>query len=1026
MLMRLFAPRFSFAPLFGLLCMLLAIWGPTLSLRAGEQSQSPTSPGADKSLADELPRVPPVEPADAIKTFKLERGFLLELVAAEPDVCDPVDACFDENSRMYVAEMRGYPYSHEPTELFPKGGGKKDACKIRLLEDTDGDGRMDRSALFAEAISWPTSVCCYRGGVFVMAAPHIYYFKDTNGDGVADVREVVYSGLSRSNVQGLANNMKWALDNHIYLAGGRNAGELTHRSKVWGLIGGRDLRFDPLTEEIESVSGGSQFGHSMDDWGNRFVCNNSDHIQHVVFANKYLSRNPYLGTPSALRSIAKEGAAAQVFRTSAAEPWRVVRTRRRVADPKFNNLPTTERFAIGFFTSATGVTIYRGDAYPEEFRGNAFIGDVGGNLVHRKTVAADGATFVATRADKDVEFLTSTDNWFRPVNFVNAPDGTLYILDMYRETIEHPYSIPDDIKAHLDLESGSDRGRIWRLVAPGSKPHRVKKLGDTSTGELVAELESPNAWNRETAQRLLYERQDRQAVAPLRRLFESSKEPRAQLQALWTLEGLKAIDADILKRALKKPSAHVREHAIRIAEFHLDRFPELAKSLTEMVNDQDYRVRLQLEFSLGELPAESSIPALTSLARTAGENRDLRTAILTSVAETAAFLAIQLIHDSQFLSQPGSETLLAELARVAGARKDPQGAAVLLSASLRLHQQPATWQAILQALDGGLRQRGSSLQQLLSGESVDSISRDVMKSLFLTAATSTRDEGQPVDDRANSARLLAMADYKTAREGLEPLLSPSVPQSLQLAAVESLAAHADKGVSELLVSPWKSFSPALRRAVVDAMLIHPERIATMLHNVESGAVKPGEIERDTKQLLLNHPRADIRDQARTLFGDEVSPDRAKVVAEYQQALELTGDLERGKQLVVQKCSVCHKLGDTGHAIGPDLVSTKNKSPADLMISILDPNREAQPNFTSYTVVTYAGTLHNGIIAAETATSITLRRAEGKEDVILRSNVETLASSGMSLMPVGMEKELTPAQMADVIAYVKSIEAPAAK
>src|SRR4029079_13972500 len=168
-----------------------------------------------------------------------------ELAASEPEVCDPVDACFDENGRMYVAEMRGYPYSHEPTELNPKGGGKKDVCKIRLLEDTDGDGRFDRSSLFVEGISWPTSVCCYRGGVFVIACPYIYYFKDTNGDGVADVREIVYSGFSRSNVQGLANNLKWALDNHISLAAGRNAVRLTNRGKPLMSLGGRDLRFDP-------------------------------------------------------------------------------------------------------------------------------------------------------------------------------------------------------------------------------------------------------------------------------------------------------------------------------------------------------------------------------------------------------------------------------------------------------------------------------------------------------------------------------------------------------------------------------------------------------------------------------------------------------------------------------------------------------------------------------------------------------------------------------------------------------------
>jgi putative heme-binding domain-containing protein len=420
------------------------------------------------------------------------------------------------------------------------------------------------------------------------------------------------------------------------------------------------------------------------------------------------------------------------------------------------------------------------------------------------------------------------------------------------------------------------------------------------------------------------------------------------------------------------------------------------------------------------------VPALAKLARTIGDDRDLRTAILTSVADTAALLAVQLVGEPEYLSQPGSQSLIVELARVAGAHKDPKGAAGLLAVALDLGRHPQFEHAILRALDGGLRQRGSSLQQLLSDQSVAARTREQSKTMFSTAANVTRDEGRSIDDRANSARLLALADYNVARAGLEPLLSPAAPQSLQLAAIESLAAHADNGVAELLMSAWKSLSPALRRAVVDAMLTRPERIAAMLQNVESGTIKPGELERDTKQLLLNHSRNDVRDRARKLFGSEVSPDRAKVVAEYQKTLELKGDAARGKQLAVQKCAVCHKLGDAGFAIGPDLASTKNKSPGDLLISILDPNREAQPNFTSYNIVTYAGTLHSGIIASETATSITLKRAEGKEDVILRSNVESLSSTGLSLMPVGLEKELTPEQLADVIAFVKTIEASPAK
>ena len=211
-------------------------------------------------------------------------------------------------------------------------------------------------------------------------------------------------------------------------------------------------------------------------------------------------------------------------------------------------LPRTEQFAIGYFTSAAGVTIYRGDAYPPAFRGNAFIGDVGGNLVHRKTLTRDGVLMTARRADENTEFVTSTDNWFRPVNFVNAPDGTLYIVDMYRETIEHPYSIPDDIKAHLDLQSGDDRGRIYRLVAPGSRESaRVCGWADSARLDLVRRLESENGWQRETAQRLLY-RTARPIRCPGARTIGPTLAvaPRPPARACTRSSGLDSLSDDVL------------------------------------------------------------------------------------------------------------------------------------------------------------------------------------------------------------------------------------------------------------------------------------------------------------------------------------------------------------------------------------------------------------------------------------------------------------------------------------------------
>ena len=303
-----------------------------------------------------------------------------------------------------------------------------------------------RAPVFVSGLSWPTGIVPYDDGVFIAVAPDLIYAKDVDGDGKADVKKVVFTGFGTENVQGLVNG----------LLGARTAGfterqaATAARSGTWPGPGqsrsrcaGRDFRFEPDGSAFEAISGGGQFGHSFDDWGHRFTCSNSNHIRQIVVPAHDLERNPALVAPVVL-DIPAEGPAAPVFRMSAAEPWRVVRTRQRAADPELRKrLPPTELFATGFFTSATGVTIYRGTAYPAEYRGNAFVGDVGGNLVHRKRLEAQGATYLATRADQGVEFLASTDNWFRPVNFANTPNGTLLILDMYRETIEHPCPFPN-------------------------------------------------------------------------------------------------------------------------------------------------------------------------------------------------------------------------------------------------------------------------------------------------------------------------------------------------------------------------------------------------------------------------------------------------------------------------------------------------------------------------------------------------------------------------------------------------------
>lgn len=990
---------------------------------AAEEKQAEKQP-AEKTLADELPRIPGIPFDKTMASFELQRGFTLELVAHEPDVMDPVDACFDENGRMYVAEMRDYPFSPEPRPMCPEGRGRKEAAVVRMLEDTDADGKYDRSTVFADKLEWVTSVACYKGGVFATAAPYIYYFKDTDGDGVADVREIVFSGFSRHNVQALINNLKWGLDNHLYCAGGMNGGTLKRRGQdLFPLAGGQILRIDPVKETLQPLSGGSQFGYSTDDWGNQFVSSNSDHIQEVIFPHHYLLRNPYLPVPGVTRSIAVEGGSGPVFRKSIPEPWRLVRTKRRAADPEMRKrLPQSELVPTGFFTSATGVTIYRGSAYPEEYQGNAFIGDVGGNLIHRKYLTPQGAGFSARRSDQTAEFLTSTDNWFRPANFVNAPDGTLYILDVYRETIEHPASIPDDIKAHLDLESGHDQGRIYRLVSPNMKRITPPKLGTRTAVELVAELESPNSWNRETAQRLLWERQDQAAVEPLKKLALASKSPQGRLHCLYTLSGLNALTADLLLTSLDDPHPGVREHAVKLADAFVNQSEKLAEKLLTMTADQAYRVRWQLAFTFGEIKSPIGAEGLARLARKDIADPDLRTAWLSSIAGQAGPLFARLLSDPEFRTQPASLLLLGQIAGVAGAIKEGHHAEQVLSGlTLNQNLNLATRQVLLQSLGDGLARRGKTIAALLQSSDISAETKTAVAGMFDSAVKTLGNQAAPLPEREAAIGLLAFADAKISQSVLTELLLPQTAPPLQIAGVKALSQLGPQGVEQLLITPWRGYTPAVRREVVDLLLRSVPRMEFLMTSVSEGKIKPSEIERDKKQLLLNHPNETIRNTAKKVFGGDVNSNRGKVIADYQKGMmSLQGDATRGKVVFQKNCAVCHQVGEIGKAVGPNLASTQSKTPGDLLVNILDPNREALPAFISYTVVTDQGINLTGIIASESATSITLRRADGAQDVVLRANIEEMVSSGVSLMPEGLEKEIPPPQMADLIEFVRSI------
>jgi putative membrane-bound dehydrogenase-like protein len=967
---------------------------------------------ADKTdFADELPRIPPHEPAAALTTFQTIPGFQVEQVAAEPLVHSPVAVAFDENSRMYVVEM--IDYSEQDKEFLGS---------VRLLEDTDGDGRFDKSTLFADKLSWPTAIACYDGGVFVGAAPDVIYLKDTDGDGSADVRRTVFTGFGRSNVQGLFNSFQWGLDNRIHGATSSSGAQVRRADDPHDKplpLSGRDFAFDPRTLEIQAVSGGAQHGMSFDDWGRKFVSSNSDHIQLVMYEDRYIARNRRLAAPAARTTIAADGPQAEVFRISPVEPWRIVRTRLRVAGKERGPVEGGGR-AAGYFTGATGVTIYRGSAWPAEYRGQAFIGDVGSNIVHRKRLEPDGVGLIARRADDNREFLASTDIWFRPAQFANAPDGNLYVIDVYREVIEHPASLPPVIKQHLDLTSGRDRGRIYRVISDGFQQQPLARLGKTSTAELAATLDHRNGWHRDTAARLLFERADKSAVGPLTKLAAEAQLPEGRMHALYALSGIGALSPEILLPRLNDESPRVREHAIRLAEDFVADSAAIRQRFAALAADDDPRVRYQLAFSLGYVPQPTRTGALSRLLRRDAQDRWIRLAALSSLNEGAAAVLEDLTADAAFRKSSTALALLGELARLIGTQARQSEVLLALAAIDAIPQaESKLGTEIVVALTEGLSRSGSPRQAQIAAR--PGKAREMLAAALINARKVAADGAAPLPERVDAMHTLALAPFSENRETLPPFLESREPQDLQLAALAALGRYHDPEIGVLLADRWAMLSPKLRAAAQETIFSRADWLLSFLERVEREEIPASDIEPARLRLIESHADAAIRDKARTVLARLKLGRRQDVLDAYRPALELPGDAARGKTHFQKTCAVCHRLDDFGTEIGPNLATLQNRGAETILLNVLDPNREVNPQYVNYIVVTTAGRSLTGLIAGETATSITLKRQENATDTVLRADIDQLKSTGQSIMPEGLEKQLDRQAMADLIAYLLSVK-----
>lgn len=993
---------------------LLAVCGG-LPVAVAEERAAAVATQAD--YAADLPRIPQVPAAAARDTLVVAPGFDLQLMAAEPLLASPVAIAWDENGGLFVAEMRGY--SEDQAERLGR---------IRLLHDDDGDGAPDRATIFAADLAWPTAVCCWDGGVFVADAPDILYLRDTDGDGVADERRTVFTGFGTGNVQGLLNSFAFGLDGRIHGAASSTGG-MVRRLGPDGRpsgdavqLSGRDFSFDPRSLDLRPETGGAQHGRSCDDAGNAYVCSNSNHAIRCMIDDRFLARNAAFTPPSAKESIAVEGPQGEVFRQSPVEPWRVLRTRLRASGVVPGVVEGGGRPA-GYFTSATGITVVRGDACGD-LAGMLVVGDVGSNLVHRKRLVPHGAGVRAERVDQGGELIAARDIWFRPVQYANAPDGGLWIIDMQREVIEHPASLAPPIKQHLDLTSGRDTGRLWRLSAEGTARRPAPRLGAATSAELVALLDHPNGWHRDTAQRLLLTRRDPAAIPALRsRLTATDATDVGRLHAASTLAALTALEPGDVEHCLAAPSPLVRATGVRLVESLAARsvLPDgLVERCVRLAADEpEIGVRFRLALVAGFLPSEPRHAILRALLRRDGDDPWCRVAAFTSLpADGAVRIVRDWLDPAAGGVPPAARAALPGLFAQIARRRDPADWAVAVGAigalaaaadDVERRLEAVTW---LMELEAAIATTGGRLADVEPRDATAALTARLAAACRSIALD--RDAAASLRARAVPGMLLDAA----ALDDVKALIADSAAAVVE-AAIEALGRARDREATAALVAALPSLDAPTAGRVIDVLLRDASRAMALLEAIAAQRPPATALDRQQAIALWRFPDAAVRARAVDVLGPPPPADRAPLVAAYRASLPADGDPASGRAVFARQCAACHRVEGVGRELAPNLVAMQARGSDAILLGVLDPNREVLPAYVAHTAITADGRVVTGIVAAESASSLTLRAADGTDHLLARDDIDELTKTGRSLMPEGFERSIDPRGMADLLAYLMS-------
>ncbi len=972
--------------------------------------------GMSLAVAGSLPaqESKPLEPAEALKSFQLEDGLVIELVASEPQVIDPVAMSFDHLGRMYVAEYRDYP-------LGP-GEGKEPLSQVKLLEDLDKDGVFEKATVFAK-VPWAQGVLAHGKGVIVTASPQVLYLEDTDGDGVADHKEVLLDGFTFGNPQLRVGHPRRGLNQQIYLTNGLTGGKVLVGSAESAtgeplVMGRNDLVYDPVNKRINLVPGQAQFGNTFDDYGNRFFCTNRNPIIYAPLSHQTLTRNPFAPAITPQEDVAPSGGASRVYSAIEAK--------------------TTAVSHAGTHTAACGTHVYRGGqfGYPGNGETNVFVCEPTGSLVTRTILVPNGTSFTSRRPYERRDFLTSVDPWFRPVSMADGPDGNIYLADMYREVIEHPQYMPDGLAETLRLRAGEDRGRIYRIRKADRKVTTWK--ADDSIEGLLTNLQDSNGWRRDLAQRLLLEKANEKNVSAIVSKLEtilSKDDSRCVTQALWTLVGLTRnglVAPEQLTKMIGKLASStnpiVVEQALLATEF-LNLDAKAFEGFTVKDPRVNARVALRWIDAMAASPQQEVQAEIGQFVGKFVKDHWVQQIALTLPPATSTQLLSELLQSESFLNagEESERQLVTFLATIVGKRAERDDLTQILKTVLAKELNGLPWwrSSVLFGLQQGLA-GGKGLDGNKTLERIAATDKGELKTLAKSAIdalasglTTLQDKSASALDRRAAVPSLGSVKVEDGIPVLLNLLKTNADPAVQRAAYTIVNNRNPELTLKQMLEVWADLGPGSRSLVIENALPRPNTSIQLMQAMEAGIVSPSLLTIEQRDPLIMSRNVAIYGPAKKLFGEGTNKDRAAVIEKYRGALTLAGNVEQGREVFRRVCAQCHKIGNEGTLVGPDLSDIRAKGNDVLLTDILDPSRAIEPRWTSYVAATADGRVITGLLVRENASDIVLRMAKGIEETLARDDIEALRANEQSLMPAGVEADITIQQMADLLAFLKS-------